>query len=321
MNRPGRKAGAAAPAPARKAVAAPSSSAAAEAAKGKRGASKASVAAGSVTAIAAVPMAMACAHGNENSENDEEGGLVTEEDERAQRTVDVAYNPELIASILADLEKQVQIKCLQIQKDADFMATSIRQAFHLELIKLPTQVKQMSLARFRSEFGDSLDAVTRGAIGGRRGSAAAVGEAASSSSGAPPGSAVKSSRASTRGGAAAGGGGVFQTPSHHRGGKEPRMSVAQTPSSRKPREGEMLLSANGSPLGEFQTVVKAARPGPKPLEVPATPGLFVPLQTGEIMDMGNADIAGMSQDVKLDALAKMQEMMSNMQALMEKLKN
>lgn len=98
------------------------------------------------------------------------------------------------------------------------------------------------------------------------------------------------------------------------------MSVAQTPSSRNPREGEMLLSANGSPLGEFQTVVKAGRPGPK-IAVPATPGLFVPLQTGDVLDMDNADIDSMSQDVKQDALAKMQEMMANMQALMDKLKN
>jgi len=81
----------------------------------------------------------------------------------------------------------------------------------------------------------------------------------------------------------------------------------------------MLLSANGSPLGEFQTVVKAGRPGPR-IEVPATPGLFVPLQTGEIMDMGNVDVANMTNAVEQDALAKMQDMMASMQALMEKLK-
>ena len=256
-----------------------------------------------------VAAALVGAENAENDVHDDEDSMITDDDRAAQDAIDMKYNPELLASILSDLEKQVQLKCLQIQKDADFMATSIQQAFHLELIKLPTQVKQMSLARFRSEFGDSLEAVTRG---GSRSYSSISGGGSSSSSGSSSGSssssAVKSVRSSSR---------VFETPSSRRSA---RMSVAQTPSSRNPREGEMLLSANGSPLGEFQTVVKAGRPGPK-IAVPATPGLFVPLQTGDVLDMDNADIDSMSQDVKQDALAKMQEMMANMQALMDKLKN
>lgn len=81
--------------------------------------------------------------------------------------LDVQYNPEIIEGILKDLEKQVNNKCSQIQREADFIGTSIKQAFNLEMIKLPTQVKKMSLARFRTEYGDSLEAVTRGAIGGK----------------------------------------------------------------------------------------------------------------------------------------------------------
>ena len=304
MNRAVKKAGAVAPA-------AGGRKAAEVASKPKRATGKAAASAGAATTAAAATVVVP---NNENSENDEEDNMVTEEDQAAQMKLDVFYNPEIITSILADLEKQVQIKCSQIQKDADFMAVSIKQAFHLELIKLPTQVKQMSLARFRSEFGDSLEAVTRGAIGGRDTAFAfAPGATAWGNAAAVPSSAVKS-RTSTKGG-------VFQTPSHRRGGGEPRMSVAQTPSSRRPREGEMLLSANGSPLGEFQTVVKAGRPGAPKIDVPATPGLFVPLQNGDVVDMENTDISSMTQDVKLDALAKMQEMMENMQALMDKLKN
>ena len=79
--------------------------------------------------------------------------------------LEVQYNPEIINGLLQDLGEQVDAKCALIEKDIDFMATSIQQAFHLELIKLPTQVKKMSLARFREEFGDSLEAVTRGAMG------------------------------------------------------------------------------------------------------------------------------------------------------------
>lgn len=70
-----------------------------------------------------------------------------EEGENSLPPLDVQYQPELIDGLLHDLEQQMLIKCLQIQKDADFMVTSLQQAFHLELIKLPTQVKQMPLSR------------------------------------------------------------------------------------------------------------------------------------------------------------------------------
>ena len=40
-----------------------------------------------------------------------------------------------------DLREQVDVKAALIEKDIDFMATSVQQAFHLELIKLPTQVR------------------------------------------------------------------------------------------------------------------------------------------------------------------------------------
>ena len=45
--------------------------------------------------------------------------------------------------------------------DVEFMATSIRQAFHLELIKLPAQVKGMPINRFKTEFDDNFNAKKR----------------------------------------------------------------------------------------------------------------------------------------------------------------
>jgi hypothetical protein len=257
--------------------------------------------------------------------------------------VDVQYNPEILNSVLQDLELQVNAKCAQIQKDADFMCTSIKQAFHLELIKLPNQVKTMSLERFRSEFGDSLEAVTRGAMGmGNKVANSSSREnhntnnrQASSSS-----SSSKSSTGSHKSSSSSSNPTVFQTPS---GSKS---KVAQTPGTvvRKPREGEVLLSANGSPLGAYEggavidgTAVKS-RVGPAQTpthhtssivaSVPATPGtMHVPLSSGGVVvvdlegksGLDDASIAGMSKSVKLDALAKMQAMMANMQSLMEKL--
>tara|TARA_B110000091_G_C13507365_1_gene346961 strand:- start:62 stop:334 length:273 start_codon:yes stop_codon:yes gene_type:complete len=88
-----------------------------------------------------------------------------------------------------------------------------------------------------------------------------------------------------------------------------------------PKEGEQLLSKDGSPLGEFDTstIVKSARGEGL---VPATPGanIKVPLNSGEVVDLEDADIDNLSSDVKQDALAKMEAMMANMQNLMNKLK-
>ena len=197
----------------------------------------------------------------------------------------------------------MEAKCSQLQKDSDFMTISIQQAFHLELIKLPTQVKNMSLARFREEFGDSLEAVTRSAIGGNRN---LKGNTFGGSNPAPFGSAVKGQSQSSK---------VFQTPV---GNQRPANQIISTV-MRNPKEGEKLLSLNGSPLGDFQTVVKASK-GPGTMIVPPTPGVFIPLDSGDIIDMENMDVSALSKDHKEDALIKMQMMMDSIQNCMAKLK-
>lgn len=262
--------------------------------------------------------------------------------------LEVQYNPEIIHGLLADLREQVDVKAALIEKDIGFMATSVQQAFHLELIKLPTQVKKMSLSRFREEFGDSLEAVTRGAIGsmgGSKGGSAKGGgsktvsrtgrrenmQSASTNANATTNkdhvftTAVKTNTSQSR---------VFQTPS-----AQGIRGVAQTPGTalRAPKEGEIMLSENGSPLGPYQaTIVKAARPdgggcglGFAP---PLTPGAVVapppaadPASTGaafniaNLGDMDSVDVSALPDEAKADALAQMQAMMSNMQAMMMKL--
>jgi hypothetical protein len=227
----------------------------------------------------------------------------------------VQYDPSILNNILRDLEMQVNSKCNQIQKDAEFMCTSVKQAFHLELIKLPSQVKGMSLSRFRSEFGDSIEAVTRGTMSGKAISATGASTGSRENHKNLSGSG-KSSRMSSSGGVHKPPSTVFSTPSGRKN------KILQTPgtASRRPREGEALMSANGSPLGEFDsTAVKA--PKPQGIHIPATPGVHVPLSSGEVVDIEEADIDSMTTDVRLDALAKMQAMMANMQTLMNKLQS
>jgi Cell division cycle-associated protein 8/Nbl1 / Borealin N terminal len=208
--------------------------------------------------------------------------------------LDAQYNPDLIPNLLQELKKQVESKCNHIQNDADFMITSMQEAFHLELIKLPTQVKKMPLSRFKQEFGESLEAVTRGAIGG----------------GTSHKSISKSHGSTMRGRPSMN----FQTPmtsKHHQ-------YIPETPSSRNPKEGEVILSTNGSPLGVFNTAVK---PKSGVSIIPPTPGIFVPLDSGEVLDVDALDVESLSGEVKQDALIKMQTMMSNMQKLMSKLES
>jgi hypothetical protein len=212
-----------------------------------------------------------------------------DEDEENLAPVDVRYDVDTIQSILRDLEARVEAKCVQIKKETDFMATSVQQAFHLELIKIPTQVKQMPMSVFREDYGESLEAVTRGTIMGKTNMD-------------PPRTSTKNAKNSTAK--------VFQTPVGRRGG-----TAMAPPSARHPRLGETILSQNGSPLGTFQTVVKAPKSSNN--IVPATPGVFIPLSNGEIVDLDSVD--SLTDDQKHDALAEMQKLQQQMQQQMQNL--
>eukprot|EP01035_Chromulina_nebulosa_P019280 gene19280-25138_t len=228
-----------------------------------------------------------------NKINKKPSHRISDEDDHHEQFLDAHYNPDAIQSLLFELGKQVESKCNHIQNDSNFMITSIQEAFHLELIKLPTQVKKMSLARFREEFGDSLEAVTRGTMIGNDKSNQSI-----------PFNKSRNNRQSM----------LFQTPmakSHN--------IIAETPSTRYPKEGEMIVSANGSPLGVFNTVVKAKNPAT--LTVPATPGVYLPLKSGDVIDIDSINIDTLTDEIKQDALSKMQDMMSNMQKLMDKLES
>lgn len=184
--------------------------------------------------------------------------------------LDVQYNPEIVNGLLEDLEYQVDSKIIQIKKDADFMSTSIKQSFHLELIKLPSSVKNMSLARFKEEYGDSLEAVTRGVMSSLSNKNTLKNSTTTSKNNSNRNN-VYSTATKNKSNAPAG---IFETPSQKQSNNS--LFVSETPSSRQPKEGEIILSSNGSPLGEFQTVIKQPRIGGG-LAPPPTPGVFVSL--------------------------------------------
>ena len=219
------------------------------------------------------------------------------DDGESIKPIDVQYNPDIVDGLLRELHLKVEAKCSQLQKDSDFMTISIQQAFHLELIKLPAQVKNMSLERFKHEFGDSMEAVSRSAIGGPLTKSNVLKSTPSTF-----GSAVKSNRPNAK---------AFQTTS----GGQKNVSNGLPTAMRNPKEGEKIVSMNGSPLGDFRTVVKSAKPGGfgRSLVVPSTPGVFIPLESGAVIDLDKIDITSLSKDHKEDALAKMQAMMASIQ--------
>ena len=207
-----------------------------------------------------------------------------EEEEEALTQVDIQYNPDIVNNLLQDMQCQLDGKCAQLKKDVDFMATSMQQSFHLELIKLPSQVKNMSLKKFQEEFGSSLENVTTSVLN-------------SSSTNFQSAKKIHHSAQS-----------VFQTPSSNRSNS----------CMRNPREGEQILSKNGSPLGEFTTVVKAPKENPHSI-VPATPGCFVQSKTGDVIDVSritDSTVSDLTEEMKEDAVAKMKAMMSDMENIM-----
>lgn len=241
---------------------------------------------------------------------------VEEGNETNNSNLDVLYDPDTIATLLKDLHSVTESKCSQIQKDAEFMITSLEQAFQIEMIKLPNQVKQMGVKRFNEEFGGSLEEFARRAMS----MGPPMGLPSSSSSAAATAASLlnKNPRSSTihypqQENNNPNNFGAFQTPAMKRANNT---TIPMT-AARMPKEGEIILSVNGSPLGEFSTVKKPMREGHG--IIPQTPGVFVPLKTGEVIDLDQVDVESLPTEVKNETLSQMQAMMDNMRAVMEKL--
>jgi hypothetical protein len=169
---------------------------------------------------------------------------VSDDPKETTAQLDVQYNSDLVPGLLQDLNDQVSSRCNQLQKDNDLMLLHMRQIFQLELLKIPTEIKKMPLSKFREIYGDNLDFIPVST------SATPAVSTSSTTMGPPkpprqpltlqPPSAPTASK-------------VFQTPAFS------RMNVGSGTVLRAPREGEKIISQNGSPLGEFSTVIKAPK--------------------------------------------------------------
>lgn len=241
-------------------------------------------------------------------------------DDTNMKKLDPKYNPELIATLIKELGTRVDERCHQITSATDFSILQLRNQFQLELMKLPKSVKKMSLKKFRDEFGENFSLIPGDgqAIPSTISNTASAAEASKSRL---PFAPVPSFNSSSNVPSSS-----IPAPMTAQKPSNPTSSVFETPmlargniTIRAPKEGEKILSENGSPLGEFATAVKAPRPAES--MVPQTPGVFVPLKSGEVLDVENTDLQSLDPKLKADALVQMQTMMDNMKRMMDKMKN
>ena len=274
-----------------------------------------------------------------NKHIDKQSGPLETGDKVKSQSIDIQFNPDMIHNLLNELQSEVNAKCLQLQKDSDSMTTSIQQAFHLELIKLPSHVKSMSLRRFRDEFGDSLEAVTRSAIKGRfNNSSKSNLMLLAGSTSSPVSTSISTSNCETL---------------QHQHCTASQLNITRNVLGnatriipniiKNPRENDKMVLVNRAPTGDFKTIIdkKPQKKLPKnhcnknpknenskinanlrannEKMMQPTPGLLIPLESGDIIDMETLDLKSLSEQHREDAMMTMQIMMNNIQSAMSKI--
>lgn len=121
--------------------------------------------------------------------------------------------------------------------EAERLAKSTKTKLNVEICKLPREVREMPLQRFQQEFGEDVQAAGKASLkaniqkmGGGRGTR-------SQTRGSVAGAPITNNHA-------------MQTPAS----SKVNPAALQTPMStaRAPKSGEVILSSNGSPLGEYR---------------------------------------------------------------------
>lgn len=198
--------------------------------------------------------------------------------------VDINYDPEIMKEILITLSNSIDSKCNQIIKDSEFMITSLQQLFRLELIKLPKEIRNMTMKEFQNEFNDDL--ITN--------------------------SNTNINTLNTK---------LYETP------MKKNIIIPSTPNTmlRLPKQGELLISTNGSPIGAYTVVKNPNNPSYNQNEiylVPPTPGVYINKNnnTNEIIDVDTININELTKEDKIKTLKQMEDVMNNMKSMMEKLK-
>lgn len=212
--------------------------------------------------------------------------------------VNAQYDREALESRLADVQSQVDQRCADILEEARRMASSIRTKFAVEVCKLPSDVRSMSLRRFREEYNEDIAAVRKAFL------------TASLHGGALP-SQVLATPSAPRSAAArvlqTPGGGTYNaqlpfTPAASRSGAAPATGKRVTRASIR---ATMHAEADGHDAGASSSVVE------------------LQLDSGDTVTVSDADAfdpTDLPADARAEAMLQLQGMVDKLQGILGKLK-
>ncbi|CAM9894475.1 unnamed protein product, partial [Heterosigma akashiwo] len=201
---------------------------------------------------------------------------------------------------LEDIGNEVEIRCQKIRQEADVLSMSLKNAFHVEMVRIPKNIRSMSLKEFCETYGEDIATLLKISMESSFESQTAV-------------------KPNSR---------MLATPAHH------VRSVAQTPgffpqtpacpptALRAPRPGELMLSANGSPLGQMGepgTTVKL-----RPNSATGVATITVDLQLGDgrtvaLDPTAENAAANLDGDIKKEALSKLKNLQDEIHSLLSQL--
>ncbi|KAJ1453353.1 hypothetical protein M885DRAFT_524510 [Pelagophyceae sp. CCMP2097] len=179
-------------------------------------------------------------------------------DDESSPACEAAISPDYLETVLSELQSESDRRVKKLKRCMGDMRQEFLNAFQVELLKIPRKVREVPVAHFSGEFGGSIDVALK--------------EAAALKFATKAPQSVVANKSLNR---------TAATPSVARQG------VSATPgASRRMREGECIMSVNGSPLAavplstaKLAATIKVKQGGRSRL--PADANLLVELPTGD----------------------------------------
>ncbi|GMH50746.1 hypothetical protein TrLO_g9575 [Triparma laevis f. longispina] len=223
-----------------------------------------------------------------------------------------------ITAYISDLSDEVDLRCHRIQNTAETACLSLRNSLQIALMKIPKSVRRMTVKEFEEVYGGEVFKVVQSKVTSELDEVLSRARAQPST----PGNNKRTNSRITR--SVIKGGRPMETPSKGSGGGYG--GVPQTPATvRAPRRGEVLLSENGSPIAQNDTViatVKKAKKNDGSGQVTSAICLEMDAGNGQFINLGDHDAAkGMDEEMKKNAVSKLKNLQDEVAALMAQLGN
>jgi hypothetical protein len=221
-----------------------------------------------------------------------------------------------VKAYIADLEDEVNRRCDLIRTQASEACMELRNSLTVELMKIPKAIRKMTVAEFQEKYGGdvlkAVQSVQANSVDQDVEEAIARAKAMGAARGAQGG--TKRSRDLPNQSAPP------CTPGRPRGGGGD--AVPQTPSTvRAPRRGELLVSANGSPIAAEDTIIATVKKSkPNGHGIASNIALEVDDGNGNYLDLAAPSaIQSMDAEMRKTAVNKLKSLQDEVAALMAQL--